>query len=255
MSDARAIAERALDGIPGWSGAELSALKGGLTNTTWLVEKNGRRATLKADAAVRGFPFASREEEARIQRVAAADGLANDVIHASETVLLSDYVDGSVWATADLQDEQRLQLLGRLLCHVHRLPTSGRRFDALRAARLYAERAATNAAIDPVAVDEHLGVLQSLPEPDPTCCCHNDVVAENILSTPELRLIDWEYAGDNDPLFDIAIVVVHHNLDGTQATCLLDAYAGQESGRLRSRLAREVRRYRSLAWLWQAASP
>lgn len=255
MTDARATAARALDGIPGWSGAELTALKGGLTNTTWLVEKNGRRATLKADAVVRAFPFASRADEAGMQRIAAASGLANDVIFATPTVLLSDYVDGRVWTTEDLQDEQRLQQLGRLLYRVHRLPPSGRRFNALAAARQYAERTATKAAIDPVAVDEHLGILQSLPEPDPICCCHNDVVAENIVGTPELRLIDWEYAGDNDPMFDIAIVVVHHDLDVAQTNCLLDAYADRASARLQARLAREVRRYRSLAWLWQAASP
>lgn len=255
MTDARDLAERALVGIPGWSGAELTALKGGLTNTTWRAEKNRRIATLKVDPAVRGFPFANREVEADVQRSAAAKGIANDVIHASPTVLLTDYIDGRRWNAEDIRNEQNLRALGRLLRRVHRLPRTGRRFDALRAARLHATRIAATAAADPLAVGEHLGILGSLAGPDEVCCCHNDVVAENILATPDLKLIDWEYASDNDPMFDIAVVVVHHDLDDAQGTCLLGGYAGEVSSRDEARLAREIRRYRSLAWLWQAASP
>lgn len=255
MIDTRDIAERALDEIPGWSGARLTALKGGTTNTTWLVEKGGRRATLKADPELRGFPFASRVDEAGVQQVAAAQGLASDIIHASPTVLLTDFADGSVWSGEDLRNDDNLALLARLLRRVHNLPPTGRRFDAIRAANLYASRIAADGSVDPAIVDEHVAILQSLPVPAETCCCHNDVVAENILATPALRLIDWEYAADNDPMFDLAIVVTHHDLDDSQSRYMLDAYAGKSSDQLLDRLTREIRRYRALAWLWQAASP
>lgn len=255
MSRALDIARRALDGIPGWTGATLSPLKGGLTNTTWLVEENGRRAVLKADTSVRGFPFAGREAEADIQRLAARMSLATDVIYASPTVLLTDFVDGTPWTAADLKDAANLASLGRLLRRVHALPQTGRRFDAVRAARHYAERIAQGADTDAALVNEHVEITGSSPVSDQVCCCHNDVVAENILATPELRLIDWEYAADNNPLFDIAVVVVHHDLDDGQASCLLDSYAGTTTHRLSAGLRREVRRYRSLAWLWRAASP
>ena len=255
MTDTRDIAERALDEIPGWSGARLTALKGGTTNTTWFVEKCGKRATLKADPMLRGFPFASRVDEAGIQQAAAAQGLASDVIHASPTVLLTDFADGSVWTGEDLQNDDNLARLARLLRRVHRLPPTGRRFDAKRAADLYADRITAVGSVDPAFVDEQVAVLHSLPVTAVVCCCHNDVVAGNIVATPALRLIDWEYATDNDPMFDLAIVAVHHDLDRAETASLLDAYAGDAAGRLRNRLAREIRRYRALAWLWQAASP
>lgn len=255
MTGTRDIAERALDDIPGWSGARLTALPGGTTNTTWLVEKDGRRATLKADASRREFPFASRDIEAMIQQQAASEGLASDVIYSSSTVLLSDYADGTVWTGKDLRNITNLALLARLLQRVHRLPSTGRRFDAHRAAQLYASRIAADDSADPASVDERLTTLQSLPAPAEFCCCHNDVVAGNILATPQLRLIDWEYAADNDPMFDLAVVVVHHDLDASQTECLLNAYADDTAGCSRDRLASEIRRYRALAWLWQAASP
>lgn len=253
MTGNRDIARRALDGIPGWSGALLTALKGGLTNATWLAEKAGRRATLKADPAPRGFPFASRDVEADVQRAAAKAGLANAVIHASPTVLLSEYVDGRPWTPGALREPRNLVLLAQALRRVHRLPGTGRRFDAWRAACLYAERIRETGGVDQAGIDAHLDTLQSIPEPEEVCCCHNDVVAANLLATPELRLIDWEYAADNDPMFDLAVVIVQHGLDEAEVSILLDAYAGDAAVPGSRRLRREVRRYRSLAWLWQAA--
>ena len=255
LIDTHDIAARALDQIPGWSGARLTPLAGGTTNTTWLAEKNGRRATLKADPSRREFPFADRETEAAIQRGAASRGLANDVIYASPTVLLTAFADGDVWTGDDMADEDNQQRLARLLRRVHALPATGRRFDALRAAKLYAARIPPGRSAAPAIVDEHISVLQSLPGPGESRCCHKDVVAGNILATPGLRLIDWEYAADNDPMFDLAVVIVHHDLDDAEAASLLDAYADGRTGQLRARLACEIQRYRALAWLWQAASP
>ena len=254
MTSARTVAARALDGIDGWSGAELTALPGGRTNTTWLVEKHGRRAILKADAAVREFPFASREAEAGVQRAAAANGLASDVIYASPTVLLTDYLVGDPLTPEKLVDETLRERLAAVLHRVHRLPRTGREFDAGRAARLYASRIAVSNAREPSAVREQLHILESLPAPDELCCCHNDVVAGNILATPRLKLLDWEYASDNDPMFDLAVVAVHHELDDARTGELLDAYPGNVSEKMRARLATELTRYRALAWLWEAAT-
>lgn len=37
------------------------------------------------------------------------------------------------------------------------------------------------------------------------CPCHNDLVAENIVkSGDKIYLIDWEYSGMNDPMWDLA---------------------------------------------------
>lgn len=251
----RDVAERALDQIPGWSGASVTPLEGGTTSTTWLAEKDGRRATLKADPSPRGFPFTNRTAEAAVQQRAAEQGLAPRVIHASPTVLLTEFADGVAWTANDLRDDESLVSLGRLLRRVHRLPLTSRRFDVHRAADLYAGRIAAHESPDAACVDEHIAILRSLPTSAEFCCCHNDVVAGNVLATPELRLIDWEYAADNDPMFDLAVVIVHHDLDDARADRLLDAYAQASAGRLRGRLAREIRRYRALAWLWQAARP
>jgi thiamine kinase-like enzyme len=240
-----------LDGIPGWDGAAVEELPGGLTNRTLRVEKDGRRAVLKIDPAPRKPPFNSRQEEARIQQRAAALGRANGVLYVGDTVLLSEWADGEVWTRDQFDDDENLARLGRALREIHRLPLTGRTFDAPAAARLYASRVR---AADREAARQHLVVVESSPGPMNLCCCHNDLVAENIISTPEIRFLDWEYACDNDPLFDIAVVVGHHELCDRQVNILLDACFDRVGAFRRERLAVQMRLYDALLWLWTAAN-
>ena len=50
------------------------------------------------------------------------------------------------------------------------------------------------------------------------------LVAGNIIATPAIRFLDWEYACDNDQFFDLATVVAHHDLSDDRADFLLNAY-------------------------------
>jgi thiamine kinase-like enzyme len=243
--------EEVLDGIPGWRGAAFRELPGGLTNRTLRVEKDGRRAVLKIDPSPRKPPFNSRQEEARIQQRAAALGRANGVLYVRETVLLSDWADGEVWTRDHFDDDENLVRLGIVLREVHALPLTGRTFDAAAAARLYASRVP---AADREAARQRLAVIESTHVPTTLCCCHNDLVAENIISAPEIRFLDWEYACDNDPLFDLAVVVAHHRLSGQQASVLLDAYFDGDGVRWREQLNAQARLYDALNWIWAAAS-
>jgi thiamine kinase-like enzyme len=243
--------DEALAAIPGWRGAAFRELPGGLTNRTLLVEKGGRRAVLKIDPSPRRRPFNSRREEARIQQRAAALGRANGVLYAGDTLLLAEWADGEVWTRAHFDDDANLVRLGRALREIHGLPLTGRTFDLQAAARQYA------AQLDGPELDDakpHLAVIESAPGPVNLCCCHNDLVAENILSTPDIRFLDWEYACDNDPLFDLAVVVAHHGLSAGQADVLLDARFDRKGGPLREQLETRMRVYDALCWLWAAAN-
>jgi thiamine kinase-like enzyme len=200
--------------IPGWQGASYRELPGGLTNRTLLVEKAGRRAVLKIDPAPRMPPYNPRREEARIQDRAAALGRANGVLYVHETVLLAEWSEGEVWTRAHFE---------------------------LDAATL-------------VAAESRLALIDSMPGPMNLCCCHNDLVAENIIATPQVRFLDWEYACDNDPLFDLAIVVAHHDLSDRHADVLLDAYFDGAGRRWREQFATQMRLYDALNWLWSAAN-
>lgn len=236
--------------IPGWRGASYSELPGGLTNRTLRVEQDGRRAVLKIDPSPRQAPFNSRQDEARIQERAAAAGRANRVLYVDDTVLLCEWGDGEVWTAAHFNVDDNLRRVAQALREVHALPLTGTTFDAVAAARLYARKLGTRLS---GAAERHLAVVEAAPGPMNLCCCHNDLVAENIISAPNVRFLDWEYACDNDPLFDLAVLVAHHQLSGRQADILLDAYFDGNGESWRKQLGVQVRLYDALNRLWKAA--
>jgi thiamine kinase-like enzyme len=107
-------------------------------------------------------------------------------------------------------------------------------------------------------------ILELLPEPPAGALtlCHRDPTAPNLLETAvgELRLLDWEYAGPGDPLYDLAVIIEHHALDAAATATLLHAWAGDglpaglPAPVAQERLGRAREAYRLVVQLWQAAA-
>jgi thiamine kinase-like enzyme len=61
----------------------------------------------------------------------------------------------------------------------------------------------------------------------PNVPCHCDPLAENFLDTgSRVYVIDWEYAGNNDPMWDLGDVSVEAAFRPEQDEALLEAYFG-----------------------------
>ena len=243
----------ALQRLPGWEDAACELLHGGLSNRTWLLQKENQRAVLKIDERAREAPLNTRAQEASIQTAAADAGLANAVLFEGDGLFLTAYAEGEVWSVASFEQDRNLDVLARALRRVHSLPPTGRKFDAACAAQRYASAI----EFDEGLVAQCVEIIDAVGPPRELRLCHNDLVAENILATPEIRFLDWEYACDNDPLFDLATVIEHHGLEEREAAQLLDAYfdgAGDGAAQLVA-LREQQRLYRALLWLWLAARP
>jgi thiamine kinase len=242
--------EEALSSVPGWEAATYRELNGGLTNRTYLVETGDDKAVLKIDDGLRSPPYNARNTEAQIQTLAANKGLAGRVLFVSDTVYMTEYLEGMIWSGDCLEDNTNLVVLAAGLKKLHALPLTGRTFDASGAARDYIQRIGN---ADPELLDDCLRKIEAGPMPHNLCCCHNDLVVANIINTPEIRFLDWEYACDNDPFFDLATVVAHHKLTAEQSDYLLDAYFDGDGRRWREQLARQASIYEALLWLWETA--
>jgi thiamine kinase-like enzyme len=242
--------EEALAGIDGWEGACATELSGGLNNRTWRVDKGGRSAVLKIDAAPRGEPYNSRRAEALIQQRAHEAGLANRVLFVNETVYMTEYAEGVVWSLDCLDDDTNVEQLAAALRQLHSLPLTGRVFDAIGAARDYARQIARP---DKARVRDCLQKIATAPRPQNLCLCHNDLVVENIINAPATRFLDWEYACDNDPFFDLATVAAHHGMSLAQRRTLLDAYFDGNGERWQVQLERQAEAYEALLYLWRQA--
>ena len=132
--------EQVLSTIPGWEGAAVTELNGGLSNRTRRVDKNGRSAVLKIDERPRGEPYNTRRQEAQVQSRAFEAGLATRVLFVNETAYMTEYVAGTVWSPDCLDDDSNIEQLAIALRKLHSLPLTGRVFDAAGAARDYARR-------------------------------------------------------------------------------------------------------------------
>lgn len=60
--------------------------------------------------------------------------------------------------------------------------------------------------------------------------CHCDPLAENFLDTGErMWIVDWEYSGMNDPMWDLGDLSVEANLSPDAEEAMLAAYFGREA--------------------------
>ena len=244
--------EQVLAEIPGWEGAGCTKLSGGLTNRSWRVTAGKKSGVLKIDDGPREAPFNTRCAEANTQNMAARVGLAPYIILANDQYFFTEYVEGVVWQRSCLEEDGNLELIATALQRLHALPLTGRSFDAGIAAKRYVERIA---GLDVDVVRKCTEIITRMRLPQNLCCCHNDLVAENLITTPELMFLDWEYACDNDPFFDLATVVEHHELDDTQVTRLLDAYLDGDGRRWREHLEKQRELYLALLCLWMGSRP
>ena len=243
-----ATPDTVLSGLPDWADASFERLECGQTLNSWIIDAGDRKAVLKIDDAPRDAPFNTRQAEAQIQTTAAKQGLANRVLHVTDTVLITEYVDGVIWSLDCLEDSANVEQLAIALRRLHSLPLTGRTFDAAGAAREYASRIANR---DEDKVRDCLRKIEAGSLPPNLCCCHNDLVVANILNTPATRFLDWEYACDNDPFFDLATIVAHHGLTEAQCNTLLDAYFDGNGARWHEQLARQSDVYAALLYLWE----
>jgi len=251
----------AVDRVPGWSrgGTRIEGELPGLSNRSFLVASGGERFVLRLPATHTAAEPAGRSREIAVQESAAAAGIAPPVVFADPDILVTRLVAGRAATRADFADTGFVDELAVLLRRVHALPPAGHDFDAAASARRYRAALPAEPAIAGTAdrclrliervTSQLAGSSASLPR---RCCCHNDVVGENLIVGEGVTLIDWEFAADNDPYFDLACPLAYHELGDAEARALLSAYAGAATSERRERLAATMRLYDALHWLWLA---
>ena len=250
--------EEALARVPGFRGQwSLREIGGGLTNRSFLIRSHGARFVLRLDAKHTAAFGLDRRTELRILRNAAEASLAPEVRYADPAagILLYEYLPGPVWDRASLDDNNRLERLAALLRKVHGLPASGVALDPLAAALRYESMVSRHPELRTDAA-RCVAIVRATPEPPTRCCCHNDMVASNIVGNAigdaRLKLLDWEYACDNDPCFDLASLIAYHDLGAEQTDRLLDSYTGGRTPEAREHLEMQLRLFDALQMLWFA---
>jgi thiamine kinase-like enzyme len=227
---------RALAGIPQFAGTSLDRPEieriGGLTNRNYKITVGAECYVLRLAGAGTG-EYINRRFEEHNARVAAAAGVNAELLFfaAADGTMLCRYVDSVTMSAERFRDLARVERAAQALRRMHDWKTGfANRFDVFAQIDDYLVLLRRNRARIPEGYDR----LQQQAEraravlaahPAALAPCHNDPLAENFLDTGErMVIVDWEYAGMNDPMWDLGDLSVEAGFTAAQDAALLAAY-------------------------------
>lgn len=226
-------AREALANIPVLAGYDgpLERL-GGLTNLVYRAQDVVLRMPGKGTEE-----YINRADEKVAAEEAARAGVSPDVLYASSEsgVMVTRFIDGSTTMSPDAfrRTPGACARAGKVFRALH---TSGAkfpaRFDLFGMIEEYLAILSTKDVALPEGyhgvVKEAAGIRPLLESaaPEPVAC-HCDPLCENFLDTgSRMWIVDWEYAGMNDPMWDLGDLSVEGGFDAAQDSELLEAYFG-----------------------------
>lgn len=177
-------------------------MKKGLTNTNYLVETHGQRFVLRVPHPDHANIVNRHHETLALHAIACTD-IDVELIYydeASGYKVTRFLEDAKTYSEYNGQDN--IERVAGLMRRFHQLNvTIKEAFDPIAHYHQY-HKAITKPMFNTKPFHYLLDKVKEIPYQ--SCLCHNDWVDGNILFTQkQTYLIDYEYAADNDPLFDV----------------------------------------------------
>jgi thiamine kinase-like enzyme len=217
-------------------GLKIKRLGGGFTNVTYKVTVGGAAYALRL-AGEGTSEYIDRIAEEHNARVAAEAGVGAEVIFfdATDGTMVTRFVDGVSMNAGDGfgRDSGAPVRAARALKRVHSLGRVFKsRFDVFAAIDGYLDLLRgwrTPLPEDYYEVGQRARAVRLALEASPAALvpCHNDPWPANLLDADgRIYLIDWEYSGMNDPMWDLADLSVEAGFGPEQDRAMMEAYHG-----------------------------
>ena len=184
------------------------------------------------------FDYIDRRAEEHNGRVAASLGINAEVLHfdAEDGTMLSRFISGGVPMDGEsfARDPMLPARAALVLRRVHRLgPIFESRFDVFSMIRSYLDilyKLRMPPPEDYYEVRREAEAVRLVLQASPVglAPCHNDPWPGNfvVASGGNLHLIDWEFSGMNDPIWDLGDLSVEAGFDPEQERTMVEAYCG-----------------------------
>ena len=213
--------------VDGWDVSKIGGiapLDGGYTNRNYSVEIAGEMFALRVggdNAAMLGI---DRNREREILARVSAEGLCPEVVAfmLPEGHMVSRFVEGVKWEPEEFRSEPAFRETARILRSLHQIEPVGSGFSPYDDIRSRIETARKQKNPLPDELPEYLSELDRIEDArtrtlaGTVCLCHNDPFATNFLHNGTVWLLDWEYAGDGDPLYDVASTCLGCDTESTR---------------------------------------
>ena len=214
----------------------LEPLGGALTNVCYKVTTGGGAYVLRL-AGEGTSDYIDRAAEKHNSRVAAEAGVNAEVLFfdATDGTMVTRFVEGISMNAGDGfgRDPGAPVRVARALKRVHSLGRVFRsRFDVFAAIDGYLDLLRgwrTPVPEDYHEVGQSARAVRLALEASPAALvpCHNDPWPGNLLDADgRIYLIDWEYSGMNDPMWDLADLSVEARFGPEQDRTMMEAYYG-----------------------------
>jgi thiamine kinase-like enzyme len=229
----------ALRRIPRFAGEALSGASierlAGLTNRNYRVAIGDERFVLRIPGEGTS-EYIDRRHEAVAARIAAEAGVNAEVLFLDETdgLMLTRFIDGA--ATMNGERFKDLGAVARAAQAFRRMHDCGKsfatEFNLFQKMDEYLDYLRKKAARIPdgyADVQREAEAVRAALNARPAALrpCHCDPLAENFLDTGQrIFIIDWEYAGNNDPMWDLGDVSIEAGFGPEQDAALAEAYFG-----------------------------
>ncbi len=207
----------------------------GLTNVNHLVEHDGQRLVMRI-AGDGTSEYINRADEEVAARSAAAAGVNAEVVFfdASDGLMVTRFIEDAATMNAErFRDLEAVARAGHAFRQLHSSAAPfATDFKLFTMIDEYKALLASKGATLPDGYDDvkrRAEMARSKLEAAPVALapCHCDPLCENFLDTGEqMFIIDYEYAGNNDPMWDLGDLSVEGEFAAEQDDALLRAYFG-----------------------------
>jgi thiamine kinase-like enzyme len=222
-----------LELVPELTGTDsVSELAGGLTNTNYKVESDGRAYVVRVSAKDAGLLAIDRENEYENTVAAAEAGVGAAVVaHLPERgVLVLEFIEGRTQSPEDLRRGDKLDWVAAACRKLHGARRFRDDFNMFRIQQRYLGLVQERGFRLPDGYVDYEPQVRRIEEAmaardEGTVPCNNDLLAENFIDVGDrFRLIDYEYSGNNDACFELGNVWSEANLSLEQLDELIAHY-------------------------------
>jgi thiamine kinase-like enzyme len=237
---------------------EVTRLDGGLTNVNVRVTTPDLDVVVRISSEDSTMLAIDREAEYLNSRAAAEAGASPRVVEylGEYHLLVVTYIDGKTLGPEDLRDSANLSRVAEVCRRLHRGPRFVSEFDMFEVQQTYLTTVQNSGFRLPGRYLDLMPQVEQIQRaltarPLATVPCNNDLLAANFIDDGErLWVIDFEYAGNNDPCFELGNIWSESNLSLAQLDELVAEYFGHESPALvaRARLLGLMSKYGWTLW-------
>jgi thiamine kinase-like enzyme len=220
--------------IPSLSNATaIHQLEGGLTNTNYRVETPGRTCFMRVShpsTHLLGIDRANEKINTERANLAGVGPAVIDFLPA-EKILVIEWINARTLHAANFQTQPSLLVeIAAALKKLHSGPAFQGIFHFPEVWRNYLHTVQQYGYFMPVGYLQHQHLVVALEKalaivPEQTVPCNNDLLAENFMHDGQkIWIIDYEYAGQNEPSFELGNLASESGLTTEQVAVLCDAY-------------------------------